>query len=121
MARTTRIPNTHASAGAVRQSSGTLPVYRCNTCHGEVVWAESKRTGRRYLANVSRGYHDQRYYVGADVHDCAPRLAMADDLRQQGEAIALNERYVLAVQAAVREGDTVERDRLMAEWAEVMA
>lgn len=42
-------------------------------CQAEVVWAESKRTGRKYLANVARGYMDQRFYIGASIHKCAPR------------------------------------------------
>lgn len=64
-----------ASQGAVRQHGGALPIYICNTCHREVVWAESRRTGRKYLANVKRGYLGQRYYIGSDLHrkeDCQP-------------------------------------------------
>jgi hypothetical protein len=73
MARTQRIPDTFAGQGAVRQHGGSLPVYRCNACGREVVWCESKRTGRHYLVNVSRGYMDQRFYVGSNVHprNCA--------------------------------------------------
>lgn len=61
-----------AGVGAVRQGGGRLGVCLCNACGREVVWATSARTGRKYLANVSRGYLDQRFYVGADLHKCAP-------------------------------------------------
>ena len=72
-ARTRRSPdNGFASVGAVRQSGGSLPIYICNTCGREVVWCESKRTGRKYLANVRSGHLGQRYYIAANVHgDCA--------------------------------------------------
>ena len=66
-----------ASAGAVRQHGGSLPVYVCNACGDEVVWAESKRTGRKYLVTVRTGYHGQRFYVGSDLHprDCVEQRA----------------------------------------------
>ena len=72
---TSRVPNAFAGQGAVRQNGGTLPVYRCGECYGEVVWATSARTGRKYLANVFSGYHRQRYYIGASLHGkvCAKR------------------------------------------------
>ncbi len=65
----------YASPGAVRQHGGSLPIRRCGTCGQDVVWCTSKKTGRKYLVNVSRGYLDQRFYVGSDFHDCAKRLA----------------------------------------------
>jgi hypothetical protein len=68
----TRRGTGYATTGAVRQTSGDLPVYICNACSAEVVWATSKRTGRKYLVNVSHGFHGQRFYVGADVHTCQP-------------------------------------------------
>lgn len=83
MARTTALKetvngrqvNVYAGQGAVRQAGGSLKVYVCNACHSEVVWAESKRTGRKYLVNVSRGYMDQRFYIGSNVHKCDEVLA----------------------------------------------
>jgi hypothetical protein len=72
---TGRLDFVYAGQGAVRQTAGTLKVYVCNACGTEVVWAESKRTGRRYLVNVSKGYLGQRYYVGANVHKCEEILA----------------------------------------------
>lgn len=52
---------------------GDLPLYQCNTCHGEVVWATSSRTGRKYLCNVYQGTV-VRYYVKRSVHQCQDRL-----------------------------------------------
>ena len=60
-----------ATAGAVAQHGGTLPVYICNPCGKEVVWCESKRTGRKYLVTVRRGHLDQRFYIGSQIHECA--------------------------------------------------
>lgn len=59
-----------AGTGAVRQTEGPLPIYVCNACNLEVVWATSRRTGRKYLVNVHRGYLDQRYYIAASIHKC---------------------------------------------------
>ena len=71
MARTRRSPDgIYASTGAVRQHSGSLPIYVCNGCLGDVVWCESKRTGRKYLVNVSRNYNGARFYVGSNLHKC---------------------------------------------------
>ncbi len=75
-ARTRRSPDRgYATVGAVRQNGGSLPTYFCNRDNTEVVWATSARTGRKYLANVSYGYKNQRYYVGANVHKCDEVLA----------------------------------------------
>jgi hypothetical protein len=73
----TRRASGYAASGAVNQHDGGLPVYTCTTCAREVVWATSRRTGRPYLVNVRRGYHDQRFYIGNDVHprNCADLLA----------------------------------------------
>lgn len=78
--RTTRVPNAYASVGAVVQANGSLPVYRCNGCGAEVVWAESKRTGRKYLVSVSYGQNRNRYYRGDNVHprDCRERLESSE-------------------------------------------
>ena len=71
MARTHRSPDgAFASTGAVSQTGGSLPIYVCNECNRDVVWAESQRTGKKYLANVFRGYRDQRFYVAARLHKC---------------------------------------------------
>lgn len=61
-----------ASEGAVRQNGGSLPIYVCNECGADVVWATSKRTGRKYLANISHGYNGARFYIGANVHQDDP-------------------------------------------------
>lgn len=59
-----------ATGGAVAQHDGKLPIYVCDDCGRDVVWATSKRTGRKYLVTVSRGYLDQRFYMGQNVHRC---------------------------------------------------
>lgn len=68
-ARTTRVPNARATEGGVRQE-GSLPIYCCNTCQREVVWATSARTGRRYLVDVQHGYKGQRFYIKRAAHTC---------------------------------------------------
>lgn len=71
MARTHRSPDgIYASTGAVNQVGGKLPIYVCNDCGRDVVWAESRKTGRKYLANVSRGYSGARFYIAANLHRC---------------------------------------------------
>lgn len=59
--------NGFAQEGAVAQD-GRLPVYVCNACQREVVWATSRKTGRKYLVNVTRGYHHQRFYMKHNAH-----------------------------------------------------
>jgi hypothetical protein len=77
--KTRRSPDgAFASVGAVRQSGGSLPIYICNGCGDEVVWATSQRTGRKYLARVHHGYLGQRFYVAASLHDCAKRRSEID-------------------------------------------
>lgn len=83
-----------AGTGATAQHGGTLPVYVCTRCGKEVVWATSRRTGRKYLANVSHGYLDQRYYVGSSLHSDA----YCQDLQDR----AAQERTRLARQDAAR-------------------
>lgn len=73
MARTTRVPNRFASEGGVRQE-GSLPLYICNGCGREVVWATSTKTGRKYLAScspsASDGPHAGWHYRKHAVHRC---------------------------------------------------
>lgn len=72
MARTHRSPDgVWANGGAVAQHDGKLPIYICNDCGREVVWATSARTGRKYLANISRGANGFRFYIGANIHQCS--------------------------------------------------
>lgn len=85
----------YAGVGAVSQHEGSVPVHLCNTCGDEVVWVRSERTGRNYLANVSRGHHRQRYYIGANVHDCADAVA-----RRLGYSSAERARVAIAEQLA---------------------
>lgn len=58
----------YVSEGAVRQQ-GSKKLYECNTCHRDVVWLESKRSGKVYLASVYAG-QVSRYYV-SQPHKCA--------------------------------------------------
>jgi hypothetical protein len=89
--RTRRSPDQgFASVGAVRQNAGGLPVYICNACESEVVWATSKRTGRKYMAKVSRGHMQQRYYIGARVHTEEQCQAIQAE-HQRGVAAILRE------------------------------
>jgi len=70
-ARTRRSPdNGYASTRAVAQNGGKLPIYICNACNKDVVWCESKRTGKKYLVTVRRGHLDQRFYIGSQIHEC---------------------------------------------------
>jgi hypothetical protein len=73
--RTTKVINNghpvYVSTGAVRgHSGGTATLHVCNGCQGEVVWATSARTGRRYLCNVRTAANDGRYFMGNDLHSC---------------------------------------------------
>lgn len=84
-AKTRRSPDgAYASTGAVRQHGGSLPIYVCNTCGREVVWATSSKTGRKYLANVSHGYLGQRFYVAASVHG----TTCETEMRRRAEGLA---------------------------------
>lgn len=60
----------YASQGAVRQNGGSLPIRYCRTCHREIVWCESKRTGKSYPVNVTYGYNHNAFYIGANIHRC---------------------------------------------------
>lgn len=82
MARTRRSEeNIWISGGAVSQD-GKLPLYICNTCGHEVVWATSRKTGRKYLVNVYKGQSGARFYVKHRPHNCkteAPRIKTWSD------------------------------------------
>lgn len=82
MARTRR-GHGYVSPGAVAQHGGKLPAYACNTCNSEVVWVESKKTGKHYLVDVSYGYNHNRYYVGRNFHDCEKVLARRKSFDEQ--------------------------------------
>lgn len=77
--RTKRHPSgVFIGTGAVGQHDGSLPLYICNGCQREVVWATSSKTGRKYLVNVSHSTRsDARFYIGRNVHDC--EAFQADD------------------------------------------
>ena len=110
--------------GGVRQTGGSLPLYICNGCGREVVWAESRTTGRKYLANVftGSGVYRTRYYIGASLHtveSCEAIVArrIEEDLdREIAAADAFAAWTTLrAVSAARDRGDEAEVKRLLAE------
>lgn len=81
MARTTAVLSDHnrpiyVGEGAVAQQ-GNRKLYECNDCHREVVWLESKRTGKMYLADVYKG-NVARYYVSKP-HNCRPHVEAAPE------------------------------------------
>lgn len=102
-----RVENAFAGQGAVRQNGGTLPVYCFTDCGCEFVWCKSARTGKSYPAKVRRGYRDQRFYQGNDLHprDCA---------EQQAEKLqkALSEEQRMARFSQVMQGWQTEIKRL---------
>lgn len=62
----------YASPGAqAHQRGGLLAITRCRSCGAEIVFATSKRTGKRYPVSVSHGYKGQRFYMGHNVHRCS--------------------------------------------------
>ena len=77
--------------GAVRQQ-GSKKLYSCNECGGDVVWLESKRTGKVYLASAYRG-EVSRYYVSKP-HVCKPRELPAIPDPKEEELRTLNDAYL---------------------------
>lgn len=89
--RTSRVPNEFASAGAVNQE-GNLPLYTCNKCHAKVVWATSKKTGRKYLVTCYRKNSDYvtYFYIKNSIHTdevCNQEIARNAEIRKQMESI----------------------------------
>lgn len=57
----------YAGDGAVAQD-GKLAMYTC-ACNGQtVVWATSRKTGKKYLVNTTRGAAGQRFYMKNMIH-----------------------------------------------------
>lgn len=89
--KTHRSPDhAYASVGAVHQTGGSLPIYVCNTCGRDVVWAESHKTGRKYLANVHHGYMGARFYIAASLHGptCDAEMARREQALRDAETNA---------------------------------
>lgn len=59
----------YAHGGAVQQD-GPLAICLCKTCGREIVFATSKRTGKKYPVCVSYGRRNQAMYVKCDIHKC---------------------------------------------------
>lgn len=99
---------TYATPGAVRaQVGGDLPIYVCNTCDEQVVWATSARTGGRYLVDVTRGYRGQAFYRGTDLHRC-------DDVLARREA-------AITAEAEAREASVTAAASMLATLDELLA
>lgn len=95
------------SGGAVAQD-GKLKLMVCNTCGGEVVWATSIRTGRKYRVDVSKGESGCRYYAKRNAHDCARRLAAVEQARRAAATSEVLEARRLVMRALVLAGHDVE-------------
>lgn len=97
MARTTAVLRDgrpiYVGDGAVRQQ-GPKKLYECNTCGRDVVWLESKRTGKVYLAGVWAG-EASRYYVSKP-HECKPRYTPPVPVLSPHEAAykALTDKFI---------------------------
>ncbi len=119
MAKTTAVKNQQGqpvwvSGGAVAQD-GSLKLYRCNRCQAEVVWAESKRTGKVYLANVYTGRADQRFYQKNALHRCDDSMKLADLMaaeRAKQEATRVWTERVHELQIQLKAGE-ITRDELL--------
>ena len=97
MARTTAQTNPatgqpiYVGEGAVRQQ-GPKKLYVCNACGRDVVWLESKRTGKVCLASVYSG-EVSRYYVSRP-HECKPREAEVAESAYDAAYRALTSKFV---------------------------
>jgi len=131
-----RIVKPSADAGAA--VGPTLPVYECNRCGRKVVWCESKRTGRKYLAHVAHHTSDGMsvdsfWYNAGSVHTdeacqaaqdrTAANLAHMDEIDTAAERAAENTRIAIETcyAEAVASGDAeyVRRVRRIAEMSGV--
>jgi hypothetical protein len=81
-----------ASSGAVSQE-GKLPVAYCRHCGTEVVWVESRKTGKKYPVNVHH-FHDSDalYYRKDHLHQCTDEQRQSYIARQAEEAIERQDR-----------------------------
>lgn len=122
-AKTTRHPDgLHVSMGGVRQNGGLLPLYTCNACGAEVVWATSNRTGRKYLVTVGRNYNGARYYRGDNIHprNCGEvrAAAVAEEIAKQdarkARAAMVLQKSIAASQRLYKAG-TITKDQYMAD------
>lgn len=78
MTTTQNQPTRYARPGAVKaQNGGDLPIRRCETCNGEIVFCKSARTGKFYAVNVSyTKKNDAAYYRGDNLHACRPEVTV---------------------------------------------
>jgi len=74
---TTTNTTRYASSGAVNQNGGTLPIRKCKTCGHEIVWCESRKTGKSYPVDVRYSRSGRApYYMGNDIHKCRPEVTV---------------------------------------------
>jgi len=67
----------YASSGAVNQNGGTLPIRKCKTCGHEIVWCESRKTGKSYPVDVRYSRSGRApYYMGNDIHKCRDEVTV---------------------------------------------
>lgn len=79
----TRRGQGYASPGRAKGSD--LPIYICNKCHADVVWATSSRTGRKYLVTVSRKRSGNPYYMANFIHTdqwCSDQVNKIEELAE---------------------------------------
>lgn len=84
----------YAEPGAVSKQGGSRPVKQCSACGGFVVFVQSTKTGKWYLADCFDKYKGGMYYVKASPHykTCARVL----EQRAEGERREAEKRRELA-------------------------
>lgn len=91
-------------------------VARCRYCDAPVYWRESKATGKRYPAAVSRGHdqhgftHATRLWVQHNPHRCAPAPKATDSIVAQIKACHVDLADALAALCETgMEGDALRK------------
>ena len=100
----------NAGPGANAQD-GLLPVHKCLACESEVVWAESRSTGKRYLCDVYRGYLDQRFYVKASAHFATCEKIRSEKADRRRAEAAADDRE------AYESFERCDTDGFLSQWA----
>lgn len=100
--------------GAVAQQ-GSKKLYRCLTCGGPVVWLESKRSGKVYLASVYKG-ESSSYYISKP-HDCAARVRRNEEHEAHLRQLDEEREQARANRASYGERVLAKRAEIVAEMA----
>ena len=74
--------------GGLNNQDGALEVVFCSRCGAHVVWATSKRTGKKYRVDVRISERGNRYYVKSDFHQCKD-----EDIEIYSQCKAVHEAY----------------------------